>query len=171
MADEISDFLTAPNGENFLRLRALIEDSPGYDVVSDGAERLATLVAAEEYGQAADLAADLMPNWLLSARVHHLAALAAEKLGDEETAARERYLSRACIRGLLLAGEGTRERPYPVLHVSDEYDLLDALSKQPSSQRIDNQGDGPCDVVTCADGSEVWFDVAAGFQNRAANRR
>jgi len=171
MADEISNFLADPNGENFLRVRGLIEDSPSYDTGADGDERLAELIAAGEYGEAADLVADLMPNWLLSARVHRFASLAAEKLGDEEVAARERYLSRACTRGLLLAGDGTSERPYPVLHISDEYDLLDALDKEPVGQRIDTAADGPRDVIICADGSEVWFDIAAGLRNRVSKCR
>ena len=111
MADELSDFLTNPSGENFLQLRSLIAGSPAYLFVSDDDNRPAELVEAERYGEATDLFPDLMPNWLLSPRVHRLAAVAAEKLGDGDQAVRERYFSRACMRGLLLAGDGPRDLP------------------------------------------------------------
>ena len=171
MADEISDFLADPNGENFLRLRTVVGASPAYEAASEGDERLAELIAAGDYDQATELAADLMPNWLLSARVHRLASVAAEGTGDSEAAARERYLWRACARGLLLAGDGTPERPYPILHVSDEYELLDVLGKEPTGQRVVEGREGPCDVITCDDGSQVWFDITASLRNQASNIR
>ncbi len=171
MADELSDFLADPNGETFLRLRALVEASPRYTMISDEDDQLAELIESGAYDQAAELAEQLMPNWLLSPRVHRLATTAAEQLGATETAARERYLERACTKGLLLAGDGTRERPYPVLHVADEYDLLDILAKEPVGQKVANGTDGPCDVITCEDGSEVWFSIASGLQNAVAQNR
>ena len=171
MADELSDFLADPNSETFLRLRALVEGAPGYAMISDEDERLAELVEAGAYDQAAEFAEQLMPNWLLSPRVHRLATAAAERLGATETAARERYLERACTKGLLLAGDGTRERPYPVLHVSDESDLLGILDKEPVGQKIANGTDGPCDVITCEDGSEIWFSIASGLENAVAQTR
>lgn len=171
MADEISDFLAEPNAETFLRLRALVEASPHYTMMSDEDEQLAELVQAGAYDQAAELAEQLMPNWLLSPHVHRLATAVAERLGATEAAARERYLERACTKGLLLAGDGTRERPYPVLHVSDEYELLGTLGKEPAGQKIANGTNGPCDVITCDDGSEVWFGIASGLENAADRTR
>jgi hypothetical protein len=171
MPDEISDFLAEPNGENFLRVRAMIEASSTYGAGSDGDERLAAMVEQGDYVEAQDFVGDLMPDWLLSPRVHRLAAEVAENLGDEEGAARARYMLLACTRGILLAGEGTRERPFPVLHASDEYEILDVMGKEPVDQRLVPGEEGPCDVIRCSDDSEVWFDNSAGLSAAAEEFR
>jgi hypothetical protein len=167
MADELSAFLEQPSGENFLRLRDLVLASSSYELMSDGDDRLAELVDLEEWEEAAGLAAELMPNWLLSARVHLLMATVAEARGESEAAAQARYLARACMRGLLLAGDGSPENPYPILHAADEYDLLGVLEKEPSSHRLDYADGVARDVVRCSDGSEVWFDIAGGLERAA----
>ncbi len=171
MPDEISDFLAEPNGENLLRLRAVIEASGAYDAGSDGDERLAGMIDQRAYHEAQDLVDDLMPGWLLSPRVHRLAAEAAENRGDEEAAARARYMLRACTKGILLAGDGTEERPFPILHVSDEYEIIDVMGKEPVDQRLAGGEAGLCDVIRCSDGTEVWFDVSAGMRARAEEFR
>jgi hypothetical protein len=167
VADELTDFLAQPTPENFLVLRAQIGASSAYDPLSEDDERLADLVEAGEFQEAAELAEQLMPNWLLSARVNLLAAQAADQLGETDAAEQSRYLARACIHATLRAGDGTAEHPYPILHAADEYDLLAVLDKDPASQRLAQTADGPRDVFTCADGSEIWFDVGAVMQAAA----
>jgi hypothetical protein len=110
---------------------------------------------------------ELMPNWLLSPRVHFLLSTAADKLGDADMARREQYLAKVCLRGLLASGNGSEELPYLITHLPDEYDVLDALGKEMTGQRLVRSGPGACDVIACADGTEVWFDITAGLQAEA----
>ncbi len=163
MADLLIDFLERPTEESFVRLRAAVLSEPVYDFGAQDDADLAKLMEDGEFAAAAAMRSQLMPNWLLSPRVHQMLASAAESIGDKETAQSERYFARASLRGLLLSGDGAPERPYLVTHVADEYDLLATLDKAALTQRIVNTGSGSFDVITCRDGSEVWFDVTSGL--------
>jgi hypothetical protein len=159
MPDELSDFLAKPSGETFLRLREVVIGSPDYEFHSDGADQVQGLFAAEDYEAVPDMLSELMPNWLLSPRVHRLVGLAAEQVGDTDLAQRETYMARACIRGLLESGDGSRERPFQVTHVADEYDLLEIQGKEMKQQRLVTDTAGSFDVIACTDGTELWFDI------------
>jgi hypothetical protein len=75
----------------------------------------------------------------------------------------------ACTEGILGTGDGTADHPYLVVRVSDEYDILRHLKKRSTSQGLRRKDDKSCDVMTCADGSQIWFDVSAPF-NRLMRR-
>jgi hypothetical protein len=163
MADAFDDFLDRPSTETFLRLRDNVLAAPGYDFYSDGLDELEDLAGADDHAGVLDALPTLMPNWLLSPRVHRLAGVAARQAGDEDRALTEESLARACMTGLLRSGAGTKEKPFRVLHVSDEYDAVEALGKTAAGQRQVVDDDGVYDVLTCADGSELWFDVSASL--------
>src|SRR5262245_6100057 len=135
MADPLSDFFENPSGETFVRLRNDVLADPSYDFNSTDLDELTDLLAAEEYDAVPDALPGLMPGWLLSPRVHLLAALAAEKSGNAANAELERNVVRACLRGLLQSGDGTPQRPYLITHITDEYDLLEHFGKRPTEQR------------------------------------
>ena len=166
MADAFSEFLQEPTEATFLRLRAVVLADPGYDFYSTAVDTLADLVAAEDYAAVLAELPALMPSWLLSPRVHLLVNQAAEKAGDAETARREMYVARACLRGLLRSGDGTKKRPYLVTHVADEYDLLDQLDKEEAGQDRVSDGDGVFDKIACTDGTELWFDASPGLKSK-----
>jgi hypothetical protein len=166
MADEFSDFLADPTGATFLRLRERLLDSPGYDFHSGALDELEELINGGQYDAVPDKISELMPGWLLSPRVHQLAGHAAQETGDPARAAREGYLAKACLRGLLQSGDGSRARPYRVTHVADEYDVLDYLAKEVAEQRVVEGDGGAFDVIGCADGSQLWFDISAGLAGR-----
>ena len=90
------------------------------------------------------------------------AALAAEQAGDAERGAFERDFAQACLRGILASGDGSRASPYRVTHVADEYDVLEAKGKDFAEQRQISGDDGVFDLITCGDGTQLWFDVTAG---------
>src|SRR5262249_5277926 len=102
---------------------------------------------------------------LLSPQVHQTAWLAAEKLGDADRAKVERCVTRACLRGLVRSGDGSPDRPFPVTHISDEYDLLDHLGKEFRGQRNVTTEAGGVDGFDCGDGSDLWFDVTLGAKS------
>jgi hypothetical protein len=168
MADPLSDFLERPSGESFVRLRAAVLAEPSYDFHADDDAELNQLVEEGEDEVVVGRLPQLMPNWLLSPRVHQMLGDAAQRSGDAETAQREHYFARAALRGLLESGDGSRERPYLVTHIADEYDLLSALGKEAESQSQAGGPSGVCDVIACRDGSELWFDVTPGFTQPVA---
>jgi len=101
----------------------------------------------------------LPPSKVLSPRIHFFAAEAALELGDHEQVELERSLFVIVLQGLLATGDGTRANPYIVCHGSDEYDVLEAIGLEPAGQSLVEDAGRLCDVVTCANGREVWFDV------------
>ncbi|MBT9457366.1 MAG: hypothetical protein IV097_12170 [Burkholderiaceae bacterium] len=159
MADAFSDFLATPSGETFLRLREDVLASPAYDFQSDELESLSELVEAGQFDAAADQFSALMPAWLLSPRAHLLAGRAAAQSGDADRAQLERDFAQACLRGLRQSGDGSAARPYRVSHVADEYDLLESLGRSFASQRQVSASEGVFDLITCTDGSELWFEI------------
>jgi hypothetical protein len=164
MADALGDFLKQPNETNFRNLRELVITSPDYDFYSPDLDALGELVTAGDFAGALAMMPALMPNWLLSPRVHQLLSHAAEQQGDTKTAAREAYMAKATLHGLMATGDGTQLRPYAVTHVFDEYDILEALGRQPASQRHEANAAGGFDVITSTTGVETWFDVTASVQ-------
>lgn len=104
-----------------------------------------------------------MANYLLSPGAHLLLGDIYEKLGDEESARRERTIAIRCVKAILASGDGTADRPYLVTRVSDEYDVLAYLKKPMERQSLQQRGGRACDVMCCKDGSEIWFDISEAF--------
>lgn len=105
----------------------------------------------------------LMPGALLSPAAHAALADALARSGRREEAARERLLAEASLAGILATGDGTRERPWSVLRVSDEYDVLRSLRRRSVQQSVERDGRRHLDHHVCDDGSEAWFDVTELF--------
>ncbi len=165
MADPLIAFLERPSGELFAQLRDALVLEPAYDFHADDEADLTECIERGDDAGAAAMRRQLMPNWLLSPRVHQLLGDAAQRSGDLETAQREHYFAQANLRGLLHSGDGSQARPFLVTHIADEYDVLQSLGKEFKSQRPVNTESGSFDIVTCGDGTDVWFDVTPGFRS------
>lgn len=163
MQDELQAFLEAPSARTYRCVReALLDEvaSASSDALSLTAlVELTELAAAGEFAAVLARAEELSLAWALSPRVHYLAAVAAEELGDAETAELERFTFQACLEGILATGHGTAESPYLITYVSDEYDVAVALGLEPRSQALVEQPGCLCDVVKCLDGEELWFEL------------
>ncbi|HTN76174.1 MAG TPA: hypothetical protein VL096_13045 [Pirellulaceae bacterium] len=163
MQDELQTFLESPTAHHYRLVReALLEEAAGklpttVRELSDVAE----LSAAGEHTVVLERVDELMPWWSLSPRIHFYAALAADELGEIETAELERFVFQSCLEGLLATGEGTAESPYLITYPSDALDVLTALGLEARSQSLVDRDGLLCDVVTCAAGEEVWFEVAS----------
>jgi hypothetical protein len=163
MHDELQAFLEAPSARTYRRVReALLDEvanaSPEALSLTSLIE-LAELAAAGEFAALLERTEELSITWALSPRVHYLAAVAAEELGETETAELERFTFQACLEGILATGDGTPDAPYLITYVSDEYDVAAALGLEPRSQSLVEQPGYLCDVVKCLDGEEVWFEL------------
>ena len=148
----------------------MLAASPPAAAATDLAE-LERLLGAGEARQVLDRLDALPPSKVLSPRVHQLAAEAAEAAGDVAGGEVERFLFVLCLQGLLATGDGSAAEPYLVCHATDEYDLLEALELEPAGQALVEDNGRLCDVLTCSNGREVWFDVTAVMRPAGTRRR
>jgi hypothetical protein len=163
MQRQFTQFVELPSRENYLAAcRAVLRATPLPLVAGDLAE-LVRLLDAGDYQEVLDRIDLLPPSKALSPRVHFLAAEAAEALGDCETGEVERFLFVLCLQGLLATGDGTLAAPYIVCHATDEYDILEAVDREPARQSLVSREGRMLDAITCTDGRQCWFDVSALF--------
>jgi hypothetical protein len=170
MAKLFYDFLENPTPEKFLTLRQQLLSHPQYDPDSDDLADLTEMLEGNELGEAQARIKKMMPNWLLNARTHFLIGALAEMLGNLEEAHTERAIARLTIDSLLSTGDGTRNKPYLVMRVADEYDILEFLDKEPAQQSLVEVAGRKLDCIRCQDDSEIWFDVTDSFAWRNRNR-
>jgi hypothetical protein len=159
----LAAFLKEPTKESYLRLFEAVTSAPSYNPYSRDLDEATDLMSAKKHREAQEKLEKAMPNLLLSPRAHQFASIAAKGLGDDKKAESERDTAAACLKGILLTGDGSGERPYLVTRVSDEYDLLRHLKKGKKAQSLRQKDGKSYDVMSCADGSEVWFDITAMF--------
>lgn len=140
-------------------LRAAIVAHPSFDP-----DLAPTRVAAPflEEGRAQDLLDDLlgrMPGAFFSAGTHTALATAYEMVGDTARQQREQSLAEAAVMTVLSTGDGTAERPWTVLRVSDEYDVLRAIGRRSTTGEYVERDGRLLDRLEQDDGGEAWFEI------------
>lgn len=158
-ADAIAALALRPTAENYLKLCAIVTAQPSYQPYSGDLDELMELYEAGRYAEAKRRIKDMMSTWVLTPSVHMIACMIAKKSGDEQTAMLELRLADACIEGMLATGDGTKDAPYVVVRVKDEYDLIRHLKKVPAQQGLLRDGERDLDHFELKDGSELYFDV------------
>jgi hypothetical protein len=171
LSEGLAKLVAEPTKENYLAVRKLVVSHSKYDPYSrdlDEIERLSTDPKNENLRKRAKAAA---PNLLLSPKYHRILKIAALWRGEEATLVAERRMAAACLKGILATGDGTAEKPYLVVRISDEYDVLAFLGKRSESQALSFQGDRKLDIHQCSDASTVWFDVTDVFAHVTRRKR
>ena len=164
MQRRFTKFVEQPTRENYLAVRdAILREAPLKLMTAEVAE-LSFLLDEGEFQTVLDRIDALPPSKALSPRIHFLAAEAAELSGDTQTGEVERFLFVLCLKALLSTGCGSESEPYVVCHATDEYDVLEALALEPAGQELVESEGRVCDLLTCSDGREIWFDVTALFR-------
>src|SRR5262245_23670170 len=159
MQRQLAAFVERPCKATFLAARdAVLCHSPLPLVATELAD-LDRLLEQNEHETVLDRLDALPASKVFSPRVHYLAAEAAEALGHTADVELERSLFVLMLQGLLATGEGTSASPYIVCHPTDEYDILAALDLESAGQSLAEHEGRLCDVLTCTNGREVWFDV------------
>ncbi len=130
-------------------------------------DRVWDLIKEKKFKEAREKLEKAMPNLLLSPRAHGMAAMAAEGLDDAAKAKAERDAAAKCVEGMLATGDGSADKPYLVTRVTDEYDLLRHLKKVRDAQGLRHKDGKAFDVMSCTDGTEVWFDITVVFGSMA----
>lgn len=150
-------YLTQPSLETLRAIHAQIRASAGFNANTDISAVLRSRPQDGAYQDAVAAVGRLMPGAFLSATAHGALARAYQGLGDGAALERERTMARVSISSALSTGDGSRERPWWALRVSDEYDVLRALGKTSASQELSTQDERRLDHHVCTDDSEVWF--------------
>jgi hypothetical protein len=156
-------FIRKPSRETFMAARAAVIASESYDPYGRSLENAAALLEAKKFPEFIDEVPKLLPDHLLSPRLHIMASYAWRELGDEDGMRYEMGLAHLCIEGILKTGDGSRVNPYLVLRVSDEYDALGALRKTLTRQSLLKSEGKSIDAIDCSDGSVVNFDITDMF--------
>ncbi|HWJ83511.1 MAG TPA: DUF4919 domain-containing protein [Nocardioides sp.] len=158
-ADLVERYLRTPGADTLQAVHEQIAAGGNYDPELPLEQIAAPYLRNGEYDELATRLLDLMPGAMLSPSTHTLLADAYEHTGEQRAAGRERTLARMATRAILRSGDGTVERPWSVLRVSDETDALGELGRTSHHVRYDERDGRLVDLHRCDDGSEVWFDV------------
>ena len=170
MEREFTRFVEQPTRKNYLAARdAVLRVSPSLVQTAD-LVKIGRLLDEGNFIEARERLDALPPSAALSPRVHFLAAEAAEALSDLENFELERFLFVVCIRALMATGDGSRRAPYSVCHATDEYDLLESLGMEPTTQSLVASGAATYEMVECASGKRMWFDVTGLMPVRKIRR-
>jgi hypothetical protein len=161
MQRQLSAFVDEPSRETYLAVRSAVLAASPLPLAATDLTELERLLGEGAARQVLDRLDTLPPSKVLSPRVHLLAAEAAEAVGDVAGGEIERFLFVLCLQGLLATGDGSAAKPYLVCHATDEQDVLAALELEAAGQALVQDGGRLCDVLTCSNGREVWFDMTA----------
>jgi hypothetical protein len=160
VAELASAYATTRDPEALARLRRAVRRSPGYRADLDVLADAAPLLERGAHGEVVALVRGLMPGAFFSPSAHAVLGAAHEALGDDVRAARERRTSRLALASILESGDGSADRPWSVLRISDEYDVLRAQGRTSREQLLVTRAGRELDQHRCHDGSEAWFDIA-----------
>ncbi|GAA5105601.1 hypothetical protein GCM10023339_01670 [Alloalcanivorax gelatiniphagus] len=141
-------------------LRDAVRRSPGFDVGLDVVTAVSPALARGAHDEAVSIVEALMPGAFFSPSAHAALAAASAARGDTARARTERQLQALAVESIRSTGDGTRELPWSVLRISDEYDVLRAARRTSREQSLLTVDGRSLDRHVCDDGSEAWFEVA-----------
>lgn len=155
--DLVADYLDRPDPATLEALRDGVLTASTYSADLDPI-RIATPLL--ERGAHAELVEELrgrMPGAFFSPSTHAFLAAAHRQLGDTAAADQQTGLAQSALTSILGTGDGSAERPWSVLRVSDEYDVLRSLERSSTEQALLTRDGRDLDRHRCDDGGELWF--------------
>ncbi len=155
----LNRYLKEPEPRQFLELRNIYLNSSIYSPYGNYKDAAYPLLDNEQYPEALEYLRSVLPGWILNPGVHRVLAYAYHKLSRLNEEALESDLAKLLLHGLLSTGDGTEQRPYLVLYVEDEYEILETLGSRSRLQQLIVREACSFDLQTCEDGKAVWFDV------------
>jgi len=164
MNDPFLQFLEAPGAGTYRAIRQQVVSSEAYDPYSDELADFEELLESGQHTALRERISSSMPNLLLSPRAHLVLARLDELDGDEDSARMEHAIAAACVEGILATGDGSQASPYLVVRTSDEHDVVSGLRKELVRQTLTHREDRYFDILSCDDGSELWFDITDAYR-------
>ena len=156
-------FLNKPSADGFEILRQQVAASDRYAPYSNELDMLVAALGAGEPQATIDLFWRSFPNLLLSPLAHFIQSQAYLDLKKENEAEGEKTMGRLILKSILATGKGTKKRPYAVMRVEDERDVLSALKRQAGAQFLMTDKNRVLDLLQCSDGSDFYFDITLMF--------
>lgn len=157
--DVAANYIEDPDPARLLELRVAIQACVSYTPTPPFLPEAVRLADAGRHGAVVELLAQWMPGAFLSPAAHSMLSQSLRALGDAEAADREEYLATLAVMSIWHSGDGSRNHPWVVLRVTDEYDLLRWAGRRAVGQRAERSGARFLDCITCEDGSEAWFEL------------
>ena len=111
------------------------------------------------------------PTLILSPRVHFILSQISELNNNKENVEFYKTAALVVLDLIIKSGDGTKKRPYSVLHVSDEYDVIWALKKERSEQELIMDNGYVYDCLTTSDGEKIYFDIKDMFYSQGSANR
>ncbi|MGO9110451.1 MAG: tetratricopeptide repeat protein [Thermoguttaceae bacterium] len=169
MQAAFSALMEKPTTANLQAVRGLLGADRTYAPYSDDLTQLNKLLHEGKDREVIALFVKSQPNLLLCPLAHRLAAEAAAKIGDKNSAAAEMVFATRCVDGILASGDGSESRPFLIARLSDEGDVLKAaFNTRIQSQGLVFHGDLRHDRVIADDGNTYWFDVSMPVDHAVA---
>lgn len=155
--------MSGPSVENLHAARTSLSQSPGFSPYSK--DIYAMMVLSKKSGdpnKIIEIYLNNLPNLILSPSAHRMAGAAFAAIGDAQVADFESKAAHVLLSSLLSSGDGSKLKPFAVMRITDEHDILDALGKKVKEQALvmDHENNRALDVLTCLDGSQVYFDIS-----------
>jgi hypothetical protein len=157
------EYLKKPSTDGFQGLRQQVASSDRYAPYSNDLDMLMAAVCAGDSRAAIDLFWRSFPNLLLSPLAHLMLSQAYLDLKKQNEAEGEKAMGRLILKSILATGKGTKKRPYAVMRVEDERDVLSVLKKEAGAQFLMKDKSRVFDLLQCSDGSKVYFDITLMF--------
>lgn len=167
---EFETFIKDGDLRSYHEVRELLAADPRYQPYSSELRRLNDLCAARKCEEMRALMPAMLPNLLLSPSFHLFAGIVARELEDDRTADLEAAVARRCLEALLATGDGSEARPFHIMRVEDEYDVMAARGMEVEDQEPVERDGRYFDVLRDGQGGETWFDVTVPrtYLDRAA---
>lgn len=150
-------YVRAPSAHTLRPARRAILALPEFDPHLDLLAHCLPLLKAARYSDVIRFVDGSMPTALLSATAHALKSAALSALGDEDRARISGKLAQLAVSGIVGTGDGSENAPWSVIMVSDEYDVLNAMGKRSTEQRLLEIDGQAYDVHRTADDGTFWF--------------
>lgn len=160
LAQLIESYLRTPDDANRRRVRDVLASRGNYDPEVSVERAAAPYLSTGSYAEVVQHLLDLMPGAMLSPVAHRLLADAYAQLGDAAAARHQTTLADLSMAALLASGNGSSTRPWAVLRVSDEHDVVAHFGRTSVHRRYEERDGRLLDVHVADDHSLVWFDVS-----------
>lgn len=157
--DSLREHLDEGSPATLARLFDAIRQEPTFDAGTPWHQRANELLEQERHDEVIRLIEAAMPGAFLSPDAHLMLSYAYEQIHADDRSRLESFHARTALDVIERSGSGTRERPWKVLRVVDEYAVLRDLQLAPVGQRLVEADGREFDVHELSDGSQRWFEL------------
>ena len=149
-------FVMEPSKESFLEARRKVVEHKDYDPYSFILDDLIELLKNNEFEKVA-YHEDI--NLLLSPKAHLCKREAYKQMGMQRQSEIAQIIAKTIVQCISLTGEGTKEEPFIVTKVQDEYDFLEFVREEIKKQSLIKGEDRVYDKIETKSGKVFFFDI------------